>query len=293
MMKPLFKWTGGKNKMFGHYAPYFYPKDDFETFVDAFCGAGAASIWIASRYPNVKFILNDFNGEMMLLYRQLAKDGDDFIRKAIVIQNKFKSYTEHEDKKSYYEELKYRHIDQMDDPMDEAVQLYVMLRVNFNGWWKIYNYSKGRYATPAGILDKTQIISVRDLKKWSNFLSTRCTLLNGDFDGVVEHIKDKSYVYFDPPYRDSTTVYTEDDFDEDDQIRLCELSEKLNQEGHYVGYSNKEIGDGFFQKHLPSFNHYFFDVNYSAGRGTSYNPASEILATNFQQGSVGLEEFFE
>ena len=94
MMKPLFKWTGGKNKMFGHYAPYFYPKDDFETFVDAFCGAGAASIWIASRYPNVKFILNDFNNEMMSLYRQLSEDGDEFIRKAIVVQNKFQSYTE-------------------------------------------------------------------------------------------------------------------------------------------------------------------------------------------------------
>ena len=292
-MRPLFKWTGGKSKMFDYYAPNFYPKEDFDTFVDAFCGAGAVSLWIASHYPNVKFVLNDFNGEIISLYRQLSKDGDEFIRRAIAVQNTFRSYANQEDKKRYYNELKHRHIEQMDDPMDEAVQLYAMMQVNFNGWWKIYNYSKGRYGTCWGNLDKRNIVSVRDLKLWSNFLSSRCTLLSGDFEGVVEHITTKSYVYFDPPYRDSTTVYTEDDFNEDDQIRLCELSETLSQQGHYVGYSNKETGDGFFQKYLPNFNHYFFDVNYSAGRGTSYNPASEILATNFNQGVVGLEEFFE
>ena len=291
-MKPLFKWTGGKNRMFDYYAPHFFPTDDFDTFVDSFCGAGAASIWIANRYPNVKFVLNDFNSEMVLLYRQLSLDGDEFIKRANIIQNKFLSYSEYEDKKKYYVELKFRHIDQVDEPMDEAVQLYIMLRINFNGWWKIYNYSKGRYATPPGIVDRKTIISVPDLKKWSNFLSSRCTILNGDFEGVVEHLGKKSYVYFDPPYRDSTTVYTEDDFDDDDQIRLCDLSKTLSNDGHYVGYSNKEIGDGFYEKNLEGFNHNYFDVRYTAGRGTSYNAASEILATNFKQGATGLEEFF-
>ena len=37
MMKPLFKWTGGKNRMFDYYAPHFFPTDDFDTFVDSFC----------------------------------------------------------------------------------------------------------------------------------------------------------------------------------------------------------------------------------------------------------------
>ena len=289
--KPLFKWTGGKNRMFDHYSPYFYPKDDFDTFVDCFFGAGSISTWIIERYPNVKFVINDFNSELILMYRQLSLDGDTFIRKANEVQKKFRSYEDLSDKKKYYDELRYRHIDQRDEPMDEAVQLYCMMRVNFNGWWKIYDYSNGRYASHMGVM-RENIISIPQLKKWSEFLSSKCTILNSDFSEVESHLGKKSYIYFDPPYRDSFTLYTDEDFNENDQLRLCDFAEEMSSRGHYVSYSNKEIGDGFFEKNLPTFNRNFFGVNYTAGRGTSYNDASEILATNFQQGNIGLEDFF-
>jgi len=290
-MKPLFKWTGGKNRMSEQYAPLFFPEDSFDTFVDSFCGAGSISIWIAEQYPNCNFVFNDFNSELILLYKQLALDGEEFTRRAIVIQNKFRSYSDLNDKKKYYDELRFRHIDSKDEPMDEAVQLYCMLRINFNGFWKIYAYSKGRYASHMGVV-RENIASVPDLKAWSNFLSSdRCTILNGDFEGIVPHLGKKSYIYFDPPYRDCTNIYTDEGFNEQDQIRLCALAQSLSEDGHHVGYSNS-ADEEFYSKHLKGFQHHYFNVNYTAGRGTSYNAASEILATNFKQRSLGLESFF-
>lgn len=279
--------------MMEHYAPHFYPPEDFDLFVDAFFGAGAISIWIAEQFPHVKFLVNDYNSELILLYRQLADNGEAFIRRALEVEKKLLSYELDADQRAYYNELKYRHIDQLDDPVNEAAQLYVMLRINFNGFWKIYEYSKGRYASHPGEIAQRNIVNMRDLKKWSQLLSTRCTILNEDFGEIQNHLTDRSYVYFDPPYRESTNIYTDDGFSEEDQIRLCALSEQLCKDGHYVAYSNKEIGDGFFDKHLPSFEHHFFDVHYGAGRGTSYNASNEILAVNFQSiPPNSLETFF-
>ncbi len=34
-LKPPFKWTGGKNRMWSQYQPHFFP-DNVDTFVDMF-----------------------------------------------------------------------------------------------------------------------------------------------------------------------------------------------------------------------------------------------------------------
>jgi len=284
-LKPLFKWTGGKNKMKAKYGDTFFPDSKYDTFIDCFYGAGAVSHWILEKKPDTKFIINDHNSEMVKLYKTLRDYPDEFIDASLKLQEGHLSINTIEDRKAFYNYHKLRHCQEYENLTDieEAAALYYMLRVNFNGWWKIYNYSNGRYATPPGTMtEKKPFMDVQNLKNTSKFFKEQCTILSGDFENVRPYVTDTSYVYFDPPYRDSTTNYTDDGFNENDQIRLCNFFKECTQKGALSALSNKEIGDGFFETHLGEYNLHKMEVKYSAGRGDTINKVQEILVTNFK-----------
>ena len=71
MAEPLFKWTGGKRRLFQKYTDlgFFPDASEFDCFVDLFFGAGAVTCWVADQYPDKPIIINDLNSELMLLYR--------------------------------------------------------------------------------------------------------------------------------------------------------------------------------------------------------------------------------
>ena len=199
-------------------------------------------------------------------------------------------------RKDFYNVLKMKHINEYEEQgrLQTAVNLHFMMKTNFNGWWKIYNYSNGRYATPPGVMEqKKKFIDIQNLKNTANFFKERCTIVNGDFDLVRPYVNEKTWVYFDPPYRDSTTEYTDDGFNEKDQIRLCEFFKECVDKGAFAALSNKEIGDGFFEDNLGDFYLNKMDVKYTAGRGTTLNKVMEILVTSYDatENKINLEDF--
>jgi DNA adenine methylase len=279
------------------YVDIFFPEKKFDTFIDCFFGAGAISHWILDRYPETNFIINDFNTELIQLYRTLATEPEKFIEKTKDIEHEYISQPSDEERKKFYNVLKMRHVNDFSSmsDVDIAAGLFFMLKTNFNGWWKIYGYSNGRYATPPGVMKHTKpFIDYENVKNNAEFLATKCTILNGDFEGVRPHVTDSSFVYFDPPYRDSTTHYTEDGFNDEDQIRLCKFFDECSKKGALAALSNKEIGDGFFESHLGGYSLNKMDVKYTAGRGTTTNSVAEILVTNFKpEKTMTLAAFFE
>ena len=288
MVKPLFKWTGGKNRMREKYALDFWPKRHFNVFVDAFYGGGSVSHWVAERYPNTLFIINDYNTELMHMYRTLRDHTDAFCDKVAELEKAFLqiSHDDKEGRKAYYNDLKMAYVNnhlQMKS-YDESASLYFMLKINFNGWWKTYNYSNGRYATPPGVVQqKVPFIDYELLRQRSDFFRNRCLhMFDGDFSATLQYVDRDSYLYFDPPYRDSTTEYTENGFDDTDQISMCQVMTEADTIGAQVSMSNKEIGDGFWHKHLPEFEILEYDVKYTAGRGTTTNEVKEVLVRNFE-----------
>lgn len=296
-MKPLFKWTGGKNKMKTKYDGLFFPDFEYKRFIDCFYGAGAITHWVQDNCSNdVEFVINDFNTEMVEIYLMLRDNKDDFIDKTIELQKKYLAIDGYEKRKDFYTDLKMKHINEYEEMgrLETAVNLHFMMKINFNGWWKIYNYSNGRYATPPGLLDhKDNFIDIKNLKETSEFFKERCTILSGDFEVVRPFVNDKTWVYFDPPYRDSTTEYTDDGFGEEEQIRLCDFFKECVNKGAVASLSNKEIGDGFFETHLGDFNLHKMDVKYTAGRGITLNKVQEILVSSYEpQKTKNLENFF-
>ena len=302
MLKPLFKWTGGKNRMFKKYGANFWPDREVNLFVDSFYGGGAVTHWAAEKYPNAEFIINDANTELVNLYKQL-RDNTEACCDAVQKMEEAYLKVPADDKlsrKKFYNKYKMLYIDWVhesprDHTVDEFATLYFLMKTSFNGWWKVYNYSKGRYSTPPGTVHHTKpFIDYDLLKDTAHFFRERVRdIFNKDFQTVLPKTDlETTYFYFDPPYRDSSTIYTDDGFDDNDQIRLCEFMQYLSTHNAMVSMSNKEIGDGFWRHHLGNMETLVYDVKYTAGRGTTVNNVCEVLIRNFETEKVGLESLF-
>ena len=78
------------------YGVDFWPDEDFSVFVDAFYGGGAVTHWVAEKYPNVDFIINDANTELVELYRQLRDSPEAFIDIVNTLEETY-LFIDHED----------------------------------------------------------------------------------------------------------------------------------------------------------------------------------------------------
>lgn len=289
-VKPPFKWTGGKNRMREQYKDIFFPKNgELKTFVDMFCGSCSVSLWVAENFPNCKIVLNDKNAELIELYRVFQKDYDNLEERYTKNVFKFLSFggskeDVHTSKKKYYYDIRERYCHHWTEQTtaENAGDLLFMMRINFNGIWKGYNICNGRYSTPPGTLtQKEKFFKVDEIRKFRDFLK-KCTLRCTDFGNLTSWMKSGTYYYADPPYRDSTVVY-DGDFSEKDQKKLVSFLKECSDTGCWVSESNKEIGDGFWEKNFgENYNIHDMSAKYTAGRGKTLINAKEVLVTNLQ-----------
>ncbi len=77
-MKPLFKWTGSKQRMLKQYENIWHPTD-VTHFIDMFAGGLTNTIEIATKFPQAKLHVNDFNRELTQLYIDLAKTPESVV----------------------------------------------------------------------------------------------------------------------------------------------------------------------------------------------------------------------
>ena len=291
MVKPLFKWTGGKGRLLQKYDDRgFFPEaDKFSTFVDLFFGGGAVTCWVADRYPNTQLIINDVNEELMSLYRVMRDQWDEFRSEYLRVVEVFLN-TPVDRRKALYNCYKKRYAwrYQSLSEVELAANLLVMLKTNFNGIWQSYIMYGRRYSTPPGHINYKQ--SLFDIDKVEQFRDTllRARLYNVSFEDVP--IPDHSWVFADPPYRDSGKMYSSQ-FDDELQSKLAKF---LQKQDCLYAESNKEIGDGFWQAHFPDAQIHFLDHKYTCGHGAAVNPVTEVLIKNYgtplQPGS--LEHLF-
>jgi DNA adenine methylase len=282
-IKPPFKWTGGKNRMREQYSNIFTPPGDVDVFVDMFCGATSISLWVAQNYPNVKIVMNDSNSELMDMYGTIKNDWTNMEPHYRSLVNTWVGLSV-EDRKKYYYDLREKYCHQYTNfpDFENSAMLYFMLKVNFNGMWKAYHKCNGRYSTPPGTCtQKAPFFSKTEDDKFKQFIDT-VTLHTGDFSNLSNYSGKGTYYYADPPYRDSIVQY-QGGFDDKEQTRLADYLKARGQDGSWFSESNKDIGDGFWEKNFPQNKYNIHQVNakYTAGRGTSVIDVKEVLITNF------------
>jgi DNA adenine methylase len=249
--KPLFMWAGGKSKMLKHYAAI--DKPDYDTFVEPFFGGGALFL---NENPE-HAIINDINSEIIGIYREVRRDPQAFIDACLVY---VEQYFKVSDRKAYYYALRSRYWQNPTTPL-----LYVLMKLGFNGIWQTCKDSNGMFGTPSGLLNQTkveQIVNSENIMVWSERLAGT-EIVSGDYREIV--VPDNSFVFLDPPYRDSFTTYGTG-FNDADQEEVIAHAIKWSEHST-VWLSNRTVdGDDFFESRIPNGQFYHFDVTYTAGR---------------------------
>jgi len=127
-------------------------------------------------------------------------------------------------------------------PIEKASRIIYLNKTCYNGLFRVN--SQGYFNVPFGNYKKPNFEDNILLKAVSDFLNKiDVSILNDDFETVLEQAKKGDFVYLDPPYdpisdTSSFTGYDLNGFDAEDQIRLKKVFDKLNTKGCKVLLSN-------------------------------------------------------
>ena len=113
----------------------------------------------------------------------------------------------------------------------------------FNGLYRVNK--KGLFNVPMGSYKKPMICDERNLRAVSEKLQ-KVTIVCGDYRESADFIDDSTFVYFDPPYRPITdtasfTAYTENLFNDEEQIELAKFVDRMDYKGAKIVLNIREV----------------------------------------------------
>ena len=245
--KPFLKWAGGKTQLIREIEKNL-PKD-FKTanytYIEPFIGSGAVLFWLLNNYPKIeKAVINDINSDLMNTYRVISSNPEELISILNEIQLEYYSVENKQELKSeyYYKKRKLYNLRQSDQTTQAA--LFVFLnRTCFNGLYRVNKNNE--FNVPLGSYKKPTICDSENIRAVSKALQ-KVEILCGDFEQTVLYAANNTFFYFDPPYKplnitSSFNSYAQDDFNDEQQIRLKNFCLKLNQSGHKWMLSNSDV----------------------------------------------------
>lgn len=274
-LQPFTKWTGGKRQLLPVIRELI-PKT-YNRYFEPFVGGGALFFDLAPKDA----VINDFNAELINCYQQI-KDNPQELIEILKVHQEYNS-------KEYYLDLRSADRDERIDMMSEvqrAARILYMLRVNFNGLYRVnsknqFNVPYGRYKNPK-IVDE-ELISAISVYINNNQLEIKV----GDFEKAIVDVRTGDFVYFDPPYiplseTSAFTSYTHEGFSFADQVRLKDAFKRLSDTGAYVMLSNSS--SALVEELYKDFNiHYVEATRTNGAKSSSRGKISEIIVTNYEK----------
>ncbi|MDS2867702.1 DNA adenine methylase [Streptococcus pneumoniae] len=274
-LQPFTKWTGGKRQLLPVIRELM-PKT-YNRYFEPFVGGGALFFDLAPKDA----VINDFNAELINCYQQI-KDNPQELIEILKVHQEYNS-------KEYYLDLRSADRDERIDMMSEvqrAARILYMLRVNFNGLYRVnsknqFNVPYGRYKNPK-IVDE-ELISAISVYINNNQLEIKV----GDFEKAIVDVRTGDFVYFDPPYiplseTSAFTSYTHERFSFADQVRLRDAFKRLSDTGAYVMLSNSS--SALVEELYKDFNiHYVEATRTNGAKSSSRGKISEIIVTNYEK----------
>ena len=144
------------------------------------------------------------------------------------------------DKRERFNELKVNG-DEAEN-IEKAALMIFLNKTCFNGLYRVNR--KGLFNVPMGSYKNPLICDEENLHEVSKKLQ-RVTIVCGDYRESTDFIDEHTFVYFDPPYRPITetagfTAYTENLFNDEEQIELAKYVDELNHRGAKIVVSNSD-----------------------------------------------------
>lgn len=256
--KPFIKWVGGKNQLIeqlDELLPADFDKWEDATYIEPFVGGGAMLFYILQRYTNIRHaVINDINSDLATCYRTIRDTPEELIESLQELEETFLALP-HEERKELYLTMRDRYNQKGHTPVENTTMFIFMNRTCFNGLYRVNK--KGLFNVPFGKYAHPKICDAEIIRRDSQLLQS-VEILIGDFTASLAYAKGPTLFYFDPPYRPLTqtssfTDYSQQSFDDEDQIRLKDFCDQVNEAGHHFMLSNsdgkgKEETDDFLDK---------------------------------------------
>ena len=233
LLSPILKWVGGKRQLLSEIIPLI--DESCDNYVEPFIGGGA----VLFRLQPKKAIINDYNTELINVYRTVRDDLDALV----ALLKKHEKYNSSD----YYYEV--RALDRTPDfdkmsNSEKAARIIYLNKTCYNGLYRVN--SLGQFNSPYGKYKNPNIVNEVVLRAISKYLNgNEISIRSGDYKDVLNDIEKNSFVYLDPPYMpisssSSFTGYTEGGFGYDKQVELKEECDKLNSKGVHFLQSNSD-----------------------------------------------------
>lgn len=291
--KPFVKWAGGKRQLLpiiNENLPNELKDNKISKYVEPFVGGGAVLFDIVSKYKFEQIIINDTNTDLINLYNHIKNNVNELISQLQELSNTYLKLNE-EDRSRYFYNTRelYNHINS--GTIQKSTLFMFLNRTCFNGLYRVnakgeFNVPYGKYKSPS-ILDEDNLYSV-------SLALSNVIILNGDFTLVEKFVDNKTFVYFDPPYRplsatSNFTSYSKNDFNDDEQKRLAEFYTVLHKSSARLMLSNSDpknvdMNDNFFNVlyNNPEFNIKRVEAKRSINsNGNRRGKITELLITNY------------
>lgn len=290
--KPFLKWAGGKTQLIEQIKeqlPENIQQNKF-TYIEPFVGSGAVLFWMLEHFPNLEnAIINDINTDLTNSYKTIKNDVYGLIQILSEWEIKYHNLVDNQElKKEYYYEKRTLFNARNSDQTTQSALFIFLNRTCFNGLYRVNR--KNEFNVPIGSYKKPQICNTENLLAVSKVLQ-RVEILNRDYSETLQYATENTFFYFDPPYKplsetSSFNSYSKDEFDDEEQIRLKEFCDTLNEQGHQWILSNSDVkgkdpNNNFFDDLFANFN----IIRVNARRSINANPSkrgklTELLITN-------------
>ena len=246
-VKPFLKWAGGKGQLLSEIEKYYpFENGEITKYAEPFVGGGAVLFDILSKYDLESVYISDINAELINTYRIIRDDIDELIDMLMIMQNEFVPMNT-DDRKVYYLAKRERFNDlkvngNENINIEKAALMIFLNKTCFNGLFRVNK--KGLFNVPMGSYKNPMICDEENLRTVSQKLQN-VTIVCGDYRESADFIDDCTFVYFDPPYRPITdtasfTAYTENLFNDEEQIELAKFVDDMHIKGAKVVISNSD-----------------------------------------------------
>ena len=295
MAKPFLKWAGGKRQLISEIEKRLPSEiNEVETYVEPFIGGGALLFHMLENYNFKQIHISDINLELVLCYRQLQSSVNDVISSLEKLVDEFPSTTE--ERSDYFYKIRdlwnsNLDIESMTDEerSSRVAQMIFLNKTCFNGLFRLNR--SGKFNVPTGRYKNPSFPSAESLKEVNQALKG-VIIHHASYEKCLEWVDDKSFVYFDPPYRplsktSSFISYSKGDFNDDNQTELASLTKELHKKNVSFLLSNSDPkntvkDDEFFDELYSNFQ---IDRVF-ASRAINSNPdrrgkISELLIKNY------------
>ncbi len=245
-VKPFLKWAGGKGQLIREIEKYYPFGTTITKYAEPFVGGGAVLFDILNKHKVNEIYISDTNAELINAYKIVRDNIEELIELLQTYQSEYIPL-ETEDRKEYYmskresfNELKVNGNEKTN--IEKAALMIFLNKTCFNGLYRVNK--KGLFNVPMGSYKNPMICDEDNLRRVSYKLQN-VMIVCGDYRESRDFIDENTFVYFDPPYRPITdtasfTAYTENLFNDEEQIELARFVDEMHKKGAKIVVSNSD-----------------------------------------------------